>query len=120
MLLAVLEKREGMRLSTHDVFVNVAGGVRLDETAVDMGVILAVASSFRDIPADTSSVLIGEVGLGGEIRTVSQVEPRLNEASKLGFERAIIPKNNMKGLSIPKSLEVTGVEKLTQVLDLVL
>ena len=120
MLLAVLEKREGMRLSTHDVFVNVAGGVRLDEPAVDMGVILAVASSFRDIPADTSSVLIGEVGLGGEIRTVSQVEPRLNEASKLGFERAIIPKNNMKGLSIPKSLEVTPVEKLTKVLDLML
>ncbi len=120
MLLAVLEKREGLRLSTHDVFVNVAGGVRLDEPAVDLGVILAVASSFRDIPADTGSVLIGEVGLGGEIRTVSQVEPRLNEASKLGFERAIIPANNEKGLTIPKGIEVSGVEKLTEVLDLML
>ncbi len=120
MLLAVLEKREGLRLSGQDVFVNVAGGVRLDEPAVDLGVIMAVASSFRDIPTDTGTVLIGEVGLGGEIRTVSQIEPRLNEASKLGFERAIIPKNNLKGISVPKGLEVTGVDKLSEVLDLVL
>src|SRR5690606_32143002 len=77
MLLAVLEKREGLRLSAHDVFVNVAGGVRLDEPAVDLGVVVAVASSFRDVPTDTSSVLVGEVGLGGEIRTVSQLGPRL-------------------------------------------
>ncbi len=120
MLLAVLEKREGLRLSTHDVFVNMAGGVRLEEPAVDLGVILAVASSFRDIPTDTGTVLIGEVGLGGEIRTVSQIEPRLNEAAKLGFTRAIIPENNKKGATIPKGLEVTGVERLSQVLDLVL
>jgi DNA repair protein RadA/Sms len=120
MLLAVLEKREGLRLSTHDVFVNMAGGVRLEEPAVDLGVIMAVASSFRDIPTDTGTVLIGEVGLGGEIRTVSQVEPRLNEASKLGFTRAIIPENNRKGATIPRGLEVTGVERLSQVLDLVL
>lgn len=120
MLLAVLEKREGFRLSTQDVFVNVAGGVRLDEPAVDLGVSVAVASSFRDVPADTSTVLIGEVGLGGEIRTVSQVEPRLNEASKLGFERAIIPSNNRKGISIPKGLEVTGVESLHKALDLMI
>ena len=120
MLLAVLEKREGMRLSAQDVFVNVAGGVRLDEPAVDLGVIVAVASSFRDIPGDTSTVLIGEVGLGGEIRTVSQIEPRLNEAAKLGFERAIVPANNLKGLTAPKGLEVTGVERLVKVLDLML
>ncbi len=120
MLLAVLEKREGLRLSTHDVFVNVAGGVRLDEPAVDLGVIVAVASSFRDIPSDTGTVLIGEVGLGGEIRTVSQLEPRLKEASKLGFKRAVVPKNNLKGLAKPKGLEVNGAERLNQVLDLVL
>jgi DNA repair protein RadA/Sms len=120
MLLAVLEKRQGLRLSTHDVFVNVAGGVRLDEPAVDLGVILAVASSFRDIPTDTSTVLIGEVGLGGEVRTVSQLEPRLKEAAKLGFERALVPKNNLKGLTRPDGLTVTGVQRLHQVLDLVL
>ena len=120
MLLAVLEKREGLRLSGQDVFVNVAGGVRLDEPAVDLGVIIAIASSFRDIPTDTGTVLIGEVGLGGEIRTVSQIEPRLKEASKLGFERAIIPANNVKGITIPKGLEVTGADRLQKVLDLVL
>ena len=120
MLLAVLEKREGLRLSGQDVFVNVAGGVRLDEPAVDLGVIMAVASSFRDIPTDTGTVLIGEVGLGGEIRTVSQIEPRMNEAAKLGFERAIIPANNLKGITVPKGLEATGVDKLSEVLDLVL
>ncbi|MGI9174973.1 MAG: magnesium chelatase domain-containing protein, partial [Rhodothermales bacterium] len=120
MLLAVLEKREGLRLSTHDVFVNVAGGVRLDEPAVDLGVIVAVASSFRDVPTDTGTVLIGEVGLGGEIRTVSQLMPRLKEAAKLGFKRALLPKRNLKGLQPPKGLEATGVERLHQVLDLML
>lgn len=120
MLLAVLEKREGLRLSVNDVFVNVAGGVRLEEPAVDLGVIVAVASSFRDVPTDTTTVLIGEVGLGGEIRTVSQLEPRLKEASKLGFERAIVPKNNLKGLAVPPGIDVTGVSRLHEVLDFVL
>ncbi|HMB89883.1 MAG TPA: DNA repair protein RadA [Rhodothermales bacterium] len=120
LLLAVLEKREGLRLSTHDVFVNVAGGVRLEEPAVDLGVIVAVASSFRDIPTDTSTVLIGEVGLGGEIRTVSQIEPRLKEAARLGFEQALVPQNNLKGITSPKGIKTTGVERLHAVLDLVL
>jgi len=120
LLLAVLEKREGVRLATHDVFLNVAGGVRLEEPAVDLGVVVAVASSFRDVPTDTGTVLIGEVGLGGEIRTVSQLEPRLKEAAKLGFERALVPENNLKGVTVPKGIEVTGVGRLHKVLDLVL
>jgi DNA repair protein RadA/Sms len=120
LLLAVLEKREGLPLSKHDVFLNVAGGVRLEEPAVDLGVVVAVASSFRDVPTDTGAVLIGEVGLGGEVRTVSQLEPRLKEAAKLGFERAVVPKNNLKGLTLPKGIEVTGVDRLHEVLELVL
>lgn len=120
LLLAVLEKREGLRLSAHDVFLNVAGGVRLEEPAVDMGVIVAVASSFRDIPTDTSTVLIGEIGLGGEVRTVSQLEQRLKEAGRLGFERALVPSNNLKGMSPPGDLDVAGVDRLNDVLDLVL
>ena len=120
LLLAVLEKREGLRVSTHDVFLNVAGGVRLEEPAVDLGVVVAVASSFRDIPADTGAVLIGEVGLGGEVRTVSQLALRLKEAAKLGFERAVVPKNNLKGFSPPQGIEVLGVDRLHEVLDLVL
>jgi len=120
MILAVLEKRSGLAFSDHDVFVNVAGGVTLDEPAVDLGVAMAAASSFRDIPADTGSVLIGEVGLGGEIRTVSQVEPRLKEAAKLGFERAVVPENNLSRIGGDFDLEVTGVEQLKGAVDLVL
>ncbi len=120
MLLAVLEKREGMRLSAHDVFVNVAGGVRLSEPAVDLGILVAVASSFRDVPTDTGTVLIGEVGLGGEVRTVSQIEARLKETAKLGFTRALVPRHNLKGLAVPEGLSVTGVERLHAALEAVL
>ncbi len=120
MILAVLEKRVGLAFSDYDVFVNIAGGVKLDEPAVDMGVAVAAASSFRDIPTDTAAVLIGEVGLGGEIRTVSQLEPRLKEASKLGFDRAVVPKNNLKGLTLDPDLGVEGVRHLRDVMDMVL
>lgn len=120
LLLAVLEKREGLRMSSHDVFVNVAGGVRLAEPSVDLGVVLAVASSLRDMPVGTSTVVIGEVGLGGEVRAVSHLEARLREAARLGFEQAIVPANSLQGLRRPKGMEVTGVERLQQALDLVL
>jgi DNA repair protein RadA/Sms len=120
MLLAVLEKRVGLTFSDHDVFVNVAGGVKLDEPAVDLGVAVACASSFRDVPADTGAVLVGEVGLGGEIRTVSQLPPRLNEAAKLGFDRAVVPHNNIKSETPSADLSVEGAKRLTDVLDMVL
>lgn len=118
-LLAVLEKREGLQLSGQDVFINVAGGVDLSEPAVDVGVAAAVASSFRDIPADSMTVLIGEVGLSGEIRSVPRIEQRLNEAEKLGFESAIVPQANLKGISLPDGLEVTGVRQVREILDLI-
>jgi DNA repair protein RadA/Sms len=106
------------------VFINVAGGVKLDEPAVDLGVAIAAASSFRDVPTDTRSVLIGEVGLAGEIRTVSQVEPRLKEIGKLGFERAVIPQNNLDRIDDRSSLDadiaVTGAKKLQDVVEMVL
>ncbi len=116
MLLAVLEKREGLRLSTHDVFVNAAGGVRLDEPAVDLGVVVAVASSFRDREIDRSTIFVGEVGLGGELRSVAMLEPRLNEAEKLGFKRAVIPAGSGKSWS-PGGLEVLPARRLHEVLD---
>ncbi|HYE95486.1 MAG TPA: DNA repair protein RadA, partial [Rubricoccaceae bacterium] len=116
LLLAVLEKREGMRFSQYDVFLNVAGGVRLEEPAVDLGVALAVASSLRDVPADSATVVAGEVGLGGEVRAVGRVEPRLAEARQLGFERFLLPKSNLKGVTPPKGLELLPVERLGQAL----
>jgi len=118
MLLAVLEKREGLALSSHDVFVNVAGGMKLEEPAVDLGVIVAAASSFRDIPADTSTVLIGEVGLNGEVRTIGQLAPRLREAAKLGFERAIVPRKSLEQAPEVEGLAVRGVRRLREVLEL--
>ena len=118
MLLAVLEKREGYRMSMHDVFVNVAGGVRLAEPAVDLGVVTAVASSFRDVPTGTSSVVMGEVGLGGEIRAVSRIETRLREVARLGFEHAVVPSGNLSGLAPPKGLQVDGADRLHAALDL--
>ena len=118
-LLAVLEKRQGIRLSQSDVFVNAAGGIRLSEPAVDLGVALAVASSARDIPLDSGTVVFGEVGLGGEIRAVARVEPRLAEARQMGFERALVPKANLKGLQAPKGLELLPVAQLGEAIDLI-
>ena len=118
-LLAVLEKREGLRFSQNDVFLNVAGGVRLDEPAVDLAVALACASSMRDVPLDSGTAVVGEVGLGGEVRAVSRIEARLAEIAQLGFERALVPKANMKGLTKPKGLELLPVRRLAEALDLV-
>jgi DNA repair protein RadA/Sms len=120
MILAVLEKRVGLAFSDHDVFINVAGGVKLDEPAVDLGVAIAAVSSFQDVPTDTGAVLIGEVGLGGEIRTVSQLDPRLKEADKLGFDRAVVPENNLKRLSVEPEIEVEGAKRLSDAIDRVL
>jgi DNA repair protein RadA/Sms len=99
MLIAVLQQRVGYNLATHDVFVNVVGGLRVAEPAVDLGVIAAVGSSHAGRPVDRDTVLIGEVGLSGELRSVSQLDRRLNEAQKLGFKRAIIPATSYRGPS---------------------
>jgi len=110
MLLAVLEKRAGLRVGQFDVFVNVAGGVRVDEPAADLGMALSIVSSLRDTPVDSHSVWWGEVGLGGEIRKVSQIEKRLTEAAKLGFKRIIIPRGNLKTGRPPGEIAVEEVE----------
>lgn len=102
-LLAVLEKRAGLHLSSHDVYVSVAGGVTVDEPAVDLGVAAAVASSLRDRPVDAAVVAIGEVGLAGEIRVVPQMDKRVMEAARMGFRRCIVPKPAAE-------LDVSGIE----------
>ncbi len=104
-LLAVLEKRAGLHLSSHDVYVSVAGGVTVDEPAVDLGVAAAVASSLRDRPVDPAAVAIGEVGLAGEIRVVPQLDKRAAEAARMGFRRCVVPK-------LAAELEVSGIELL--------
>jgi DNA repair protein RadA/Sms len=111
-LLAVLEKRGGYRVSANNVFLNMAGGVRIAEPAVDLAVCCSVISSLLDKIVDNQNVLIGEVGLGGEVRSVGHIEKRIQEAEKLGFKKIIIPKNNLKGITASKEIEIIGVENL--------
>lgn len=120
LLLAILEKRADISLGAFDVFVNVAGGVKIEEPAVDLGTTVAIASSLKDIPADNRSVLIGEVGLGGEVRAVNQIERRIKEAEKLGFENCIIPQGNLKTLNERFNIKITGVRGIKETFDLVL
>jgi len=117
LLVAVLEKKGGLSLLSQDIFLNVAGGVRLDEPAVDLGVTAALASSLlnRALPART--LLFGEVGLAGEVRAVSRPELRIKEAARLGFDRCLFPSGNLKGLSAPAGLELIGVRSVSEMLD---
>jgi DNA repair protein RadA/Sms len=114
LLLAVLEKRLGILLGQQDVFVNIAGGIRIDEPAVDLGIAVSIISSLRDIPVDSQTVAVGEIGLSGEVRAVHQLDKRVQEAAKLGFQRIIVPKNNLKGTTKTKGIEVIGVEQVDE------
>ncbi len=119
LLVAVLEKRIGLRLEAEDIFVNVAGGIKIEDPAADLGVAVAVASAFRGMPALSEAVFLGEIGLAGEIRSVSQVGLRINEAAKLGFKHCILPKNNLKNLDYKKEgIELMPVSTLAQALDI--
>ncbi|NIR50844.1 DNA repair protein RadA [candidate division KSB1 bacterium] len=120
LLLAVLEKRVGLRIGGQDVFVNAAGGVRIDEPAADLGILVSIASSFKDQIVDPRAVIIGEVGLGGEIRTIPQIDKRIDEATKLGFKRAVIPKLSQKGIKSQSSLKISCVDNVEEALEEVL
>ncbi|MCZ0703504.1 DNA repair protein RadA/Sms [Natronobacillus azotifigens] len=116
LLMAVLEKRVGLLMQNQDAYVKVAGGVKLDEPAIDLAIAVSIASSFKDQPCKPNDVLIGEVGLTGEIRRVSRIDQRVQEAAKLGFKRAIIPAKNMDGWTIPDSIEIIGVNSVQEAL----
>ena len=111
-LLAVLEKRAGVRASVNNVFVNVAGGIRVIEPAVDLAVCVSIASSLVDKVVDNQTIIIGEVGLGGEIRSVGHIEKRIQEAQKLGFKSAIIPAGNFKGIKLSDAIKVIAVDNV--------
>jgi DNA repair protein RadA/Sms len=117
---AVLARRVGMRLDDQDVFVNVVGGLSVGEPAADLAVAAAIASSLRNLPVRAEAVLIGEVGLSGELRTVGQMPARLNEAAKLGFKTAIVPRRIRRGEPWPGGIEVVEARSLRQALDLAL
>jgi DNA repair protein RadA/Sms len=117
LLVAVLGKRMGLEMGNQDIFVNVAGGLKVDEPAADLGIISAMISSFLDRPVLNSMVVFGEVGLAGEIRGVSQPEVRIKEAKKLGFSRCLLSRNNMEGFSAPAGMELVGLESITGLMD---
>ncbi len=116
MILAVLEKRSGFYFSDCDAYVNVIGGLKLDEPATDLSVALALVSSLKDTPVRDDTLAIGEVGLGGELRTVSYCEQRIKEADRLGFKRIIIPRQNFKTISdgIKGEIEIIGVNNVNE------
>lgn len=116
LLLAVLDKRVGYNLHHCDVFVALAGGLKIVEPAIDLGILLAIASSFLNRPIPPDCIIIGEVGLGGEVRGVSRVETRLKEAIHMGFKKCILPKKNLKGLA-PQKIELVGVDLVDQAIQ---
>ena len=118
LLVAVMEKKLGLQLMNQDVFVNVTGGVKVEEPAVDLGVVSAIASSFFDKPVKESTLVFGEIGLTGEVRTISQVESRVQEARKMGFKRCLLPGDNLKHLKGLTDIEMVGVQTISEAIDL--
>ncbi len=117
LIIAVLEKRAGYYFNNTDAYVNVVGGLRLDETAVDLAVAISLISSLKDVPINDNAIAFGEIGLAGEIRSVSHAQQRLNEAVRLGFEKIIIPAHNSKDITIPDGVEVIPVKNVRQAFE---
>lgn len=120
LLLAVMEKRLGMHLSGQDVYVNVVGGMHIDEPAIDLGIVAAVTSSLREVPVEPGLLVLGEVGLGGEVRGISQAELRIREAAKMGFKRCLLPERNLTKLEPVDGMELVGIHEVGEALDVVL
>lgn len=114
LLIAVLEKRVGIMLGTQDVYLNVVGGMRISEPAIDLGIIMVVTSSFKNVPIPKDIVVMGEVGLTGEVRRINLIEKRLKEAEKLGFKKCIIPDSNKKLLKENYKLDIIGVKNIKE------
>ena len=117
LLMAVLEKRCGLKMGDCDAYVNITGGVKISEPAIDLGIVLAIISSFRNKPLDPGLVAFGEVGLSGEVRSVSMARQRVAEASKLGFKTCIVPAGCEAECKKVKGIEVIGVSNIREALD---
>jgi DNA repair protein RadA/Sms len=120
LLLAVMEKRLGMHLSGQDVYVNVVGGMHIDEPAIDLGIVAAVTSSLREVAIEPGLLVLGEVGLGGEVRGISQAELRIREAAKMGFTRCLLPERNLAKIEPIDGIELVGISEVGEALDVVL
>ncbi|KRM46636.1 DNA repair protein RadA [Lentilactobacillus parabuchneri DSM 5707 = NBRC 107865] len=120
LIMAVLEKRAGLMLQNQDAYLKAAGGVKLDEPAIDLAVAVSIASSYKNRGTSPTECYVGELGLTGEIRRVTRIEQRVAEAQKLGFRRVLVPANNLQGWNPPKGIDVVGVSTLSQALKLAL
>ena len=118
LLMAVLEKRAGLPRSSYDAYVNIAGGIRMNEPAADLGIVMAIASSYKNKPVSEDAIVFGEVGLSGEVRAVTMPEQRVAEAKKLGFKTCILPEVSVKGLGQVEGIEVIGVRSVNQAMNL--
>lgn len=117
LLAAVMEKKLGMHLMGHDIFINVAGGVKIDEPAVDMGIVAAIASSFLDRPIPDGTIILGEVGLTGEVRAIGHVDLRTAEAKKMGFTHCLVPASNLKRMPAVKGIQLKGVKTVEEAME---
>ena len=117
LLMAVLEKRCHLPMSEYDAYVNIAGGMKMTEPAIDLAIIMAIVSSYRDIPIDEHTVFFGEVGLSGEVRAVSMAENRIKEAAKLGFTKAVVPKTVISKIGKVDGIEVYGAATIGEALN---
>lgn len=116
LIMAVLEKRAGLLLQNQDAYLKAAGGVKLDEPAIDLSIAVSIASSYKEKETRATDCFIGEIGLTGEVRRVSKIEQRVNEAAKLGFKRIFVPKNNLDGWTFPKGIELIGCSTISEVI----
>ena len=117
LLMAVIEKRLGIPMSDFDAYINLAGGIRQTEPALDLGIVLAILSSFRNVPVDDHMMVFGEVGLSGEVRAVSMAQMRVQEAAKMGFTTCVMPRSNMRRLQIPEGMRIIAVSSLAELGD---
>lgn len=120
LIMAVLEKRAGLMLQNQDAYLKAAGGVKLDEPAIDLAIAVSIASSYKNRGTSPTECYVGELGLTGEVRRVTRIEQRVSEAQKLGFKRVLVPANNLQGWTPPKGIQVVGVSTLSQALKLAL
>lgn len=118
LLMAVLEKRMGLPLSNYDAYVNIAGGIRMNEPAVDLGIVMAIFSSYKNRPVPEDMIVFGEVGLSGEVRAVSMPEQRVSEAKKLGFKTCVIPSVSENAVKNIEGIRVIGVRSVSEAVQL--
>jgi DNA repair protein RadA/Sms len=119
LLMAVLEKRMGLQIGDCDAYVNIAGGMKVNEPAIDLGLVMAIASSFKNRPIDEKTLVFGEVGLSGEVRAVSMAAQRVQEAKKLGYDTVILPRVNLDGMEKIEGIKLTGVGGIGEAIDLI-